>query len=130
MLRDANSGTSRDDRRARRNVEGGDDSAPGAAGVDEIIRIIRGERDHRIPERSHDTGHNLRTLSCGTQSGEKRRDLHARRLASHHDVERRPGVLGSHRLPKGELLNRALKRVQWQGAHLSSLTEKRLALST
>ena len=89
VLRDAHARAGHEQRRGRRDVEGVDRPAAGAAGVDELGAALRRQRDHRAAERAHDRRELGRRLALDAKADEQRRDLRRRRVAAEHDVERR-----------------------------------------
>src|SRR6267378_4736222 len=130
MLRNADSCSGGDDSSSGRDIESRNRAATGSARVHQSVRILSGKCDHHSAERSDDSRNDLHAFPSGAECREQGSNLHRRRLAPHHDVESSLCVVRAKRLPKGELVNRALQRVQRWGAHCWLVKTKTLALST
>ena len=100
MLRDADAGAGREQRRRRRDVERRDGAAPGSAGVDQRVGIWIVEDHHGVSHRLGDGGNFVGGLALHAKADEERRDLHGGRLASHDEVE------GSRQLGRRESIPR------------------------
>ena len=78
VLRDPHAGARREQRGRRRDVERVDRAAAGAAGVDEIVRTVGRQVNHRAAERVRRAGDFVRRLALHAQADEQRRDLRRR----------------------------------------------------
>jgi hypothetical protein len=101
VFRDPDAGAGGQERCGGGDVEGRDRAAAGAAGVDQVFRIVDREWHHRGPQRLRHAGDLRRRLPFHAETDEQRGDLRGRSVAGHHRAKRGGDLGGGERFAGG-----------------------------
>ncbi len=109
VLRHDRTGARGDERGGGRDIEGGDRSSTGPAGVHEVC-AVRLDPHHGVAQRAGGARHFLRGLAFHAQSHQQGRHLSRRRFAAHHGPEHFGRLALTQRPTVGEGGDRLLQR--------------------